>query len=262
MVYNGADYMEYAIKSLYPYLYQVIIVEGAVSGYTNNPTSFDGTWDIIKRLKQNDLMDKIDVVKIEGFWNNKIEKQNSIAKKVKGEFYVKLDADEIWDKQAFFDVIGMFLKDKELTVIRVGFNHFWLNFKTIAKDAGGKWSTNHPRVWRWKSDFHHNASFNYFQDKDNKRVGEPEYFEFTYTKIPIFHFGWCREKKYMLEKIEYYKNRGIENFVTDTITGWKNLSDNTQPTQQVRSWAEEFTGKLPDVLNDHPYKGVDDMRLL
>ena len=265
MVFEGADYLEYAVKSLYSYLHQIIIVEGAVKGFSRNYKSDDGTLDIIKKLKQNDIMGKIEVVEKGTFWKDKIEKQNEIAKRVTGEYYVKLDADEIWDEESFFDVIRMFQEDPELYVVKMPFIHFWLNFKTVAKDAGGKWSgSKHPRVWKWKKEFIHNSSFNFFQDKKMRKVGDPDYMERTYDGIGVFHFGWCRRFEDMINKIKYYKNRGIEKNVRDTVTNWKDLNDPTQPTQpkSVRSWAEKFDGKLPSVMGEHPYKNISDVREL
>ena len=176
-----------------------------------------------------------------------------------------MDADEIWNEESFFGVIKMFQEDSDLCVVRMPFIHFWLNFKTVAKDAGGKWSgSKHPRVWKWKKEFRHNSSFNFFQDKKMGKVGEPNYMERIYEGIGIFHFGWCRKYEDMMSKIKYYKSRGIEKNVVDTITNWKNLNDPTQCTQpsSVRSWAEKFEGKLPVILNDHMYKDIEDIRTL
>lgn len=67
-----------------------------------------------------------------------------------------------------------------------------------------------------------------------------------------------------MNKLDYYKNRGIEKGVHDTITGWKKLDDPTQPTQgsHVRSWAESFKGQFPKILDNHPYKQLKDIRIM
>jgi hypothetical protein len=172
---------------------------------------------------------------------------------------LKLDHDEIWKPETLIEAIQEFIKDKNLTILKMPFYHFWLNFKMIAKDAGGKWSTMHPRIWRWRNDFHHSISFNHFRDKNNVPVTSPVYKEKEFNGDRIYHFGYVRSLKILQDKIKYYKNRGIEKFVKDTVTNYE-LGKSTQPTQNVESWAEDFNGELPKILNDHKYKNISDIR--
>jgi len=265
IVYNGADYLEYAVKSIYSVVNQIIIVEGAVKGYAIKPNSTDETIKIVEKLKQFDVLNKIEFVQSKKgkFWNDKIEMQNEIAKRVTGDYYVKVDHDEIWKPETLVDVINMMENNKQISIVRMPFNHFWLNFKTVAKDAGGKWSTQHPRVWRWNTGFRHLKSFNFFNNlnKDGQKVGEPYVTEHPYVGDCIYHFGYVRKIDTLQNKIKYYKNRGIETFVTDTVSGWQKGMP-TQPTQKVKSWDEPFGGVLPRVLSDHPYKEFEDIRQL
>ena len=263
IVYNGEDYIEYAIKSIYNVVSQIIIVDGRVKMYDDGslPESGDSTIPIIKRLLAQDVVNKIELVETKKIWKDKIEKQNEIAKRVTGTYYVKVDHDEIWKPETLIDVIKMMENDKRIGVVKMPFIHFWLNFNTIAKDAGGKWSTKHPRVWRWKKGFYHVKSFNYFQDlvHDYCKVGTPFVRESEYDGDAIYHFGYVRNLKTLQEKISYYKNRGIETFVVDTVSNWKE-GMKTQPTQKVNSWADNFTGTLPEIMKQHPFFKIKDVR--
>lgn len=262
IVHDGSDYLEYAINSLYNYLYEIIIVEGAVKGYSDKPNNPDDVASISRLLKK-DVVGKIKYYSSKGkFWNDKIEMQNVIASHVTGRYYVKLDSDEIWKPETLMDVIRIMEQNLDITVLRMPFLHFWLSFNLIAKDAGGKWNTKHPRVWRWKKSYVHYKSFNHFQDKnfDMNPVTMPFVNEYTYRGDYIFHFGYVRELKKLLNKLKYYGNRNIEKYVSDTISNWNKLDDPTQPTQKVRSWAETFTGELPEILQKHPYKNIKDIR--
>lgn len=262
IVFNGSDYIEYAIKSIYPYVTKIIIVEGAVKKYSKTYRSNDGTVAIINKLIDNDPLGKITLVQKDDFFKDKIEMQNEIANRVNTKYYIKVDHDEIWKPETLFKAIDTMEKNLNIDVLKLPFLHFWLNFNTIAKDAGGKWSTKHPRVWRWKKSFRHLKSFNYFQDikDDNKKVSSPFYHELEFDCEPILHFGYVRKKNTIRNKIKYYKNRGIEKIVEDTYSKFRKNDDPTQPTQKVRSWAEEFKGKLPTVLLDHPYTNIEDIR--
>lgn len=260
IVNNGEDYLEYAIKSIYHLLSQIIIVVGSVKDY--GIKEYEKTYDIINKLKNKDYLNKIVFVGNNFVYNNKIEMQNEITKRVEGEYYLKLDHDEIWKPETLVKAIDYMIRNK-LDILRMPFYHFWLSFKKIAKDNNGKWSTRHPRIWKWKNDFHHNKSFNYFVDKKNVKVSKPFYNEMEFISSneddKIFHFGYVRELNIMQNKIKYYKNRGIEKFAVDRVTNWKD-GDKTQPTQNSNSWAEKFTGELPSIMLKHPYYKLKDIR--
>jgi glycosyltransferase involved in cell wall biosynthesis len=262
IVYNGSDYIEQVIRSIYEVVNQVIIVDGAVKGYgAVKPYSTDGTIEKIKKLKNEiDILDKIELVENgEKFYKDKIDMQNEIAKRVTGEYYVKMDADEIWKKETLLDAIT-YMKVNNVDVLRMPFYHFWLSFKNIAVDSNGKWSTKHPRIWKWNEKFSHKNSFNYFQDKNGAKVSAPNYNEQEFNGDKIYHFGYVRKLEILKQKLEYYRTRGIEKYFTDTVTKWKELNDPTQPTQKSDSCAKKFTGVLPDVLNEHQYLNVNDIR--
>lgn len=261
IVYNGADYIKETIESIYDLAYEIIIVEGAVKNYSSNYRSNDTTLDIIKELKRKDHLNKIKLIQNDKFWLDKIEMQNEIAKNVNGEFYIKLDHDEVWKPETVIDVIKYLIQHPDIDIIRMPFYHFWLNHQTIAQDAGGKWSTKHPRVWRWKKTFRHIRSFNFFQDLKNDllKVGTPYNLEAEYEGDRIYHFGYVRELKTLQNKIKYYKNRHIETYVEDTVTNYKE-GMRTQPTQKTPSSAIQFTGTLPSVILNHPYNKLKDVR--
>jgi glycosyltransferase involved in cell wall biosynthesis len=259
IVYNGEDYMDYAISSVYKHIYQLIIVEGAVKKYSNEPNSTDKTLEIIMKHKINDKVGKVTAVIADKLWNDKIEMQNVIAKNIKGNIYLKLDHDEIWNIETLKDAVMEFYNDNKLTVLRMPYYHFWLNFQTIAKDAGGKWSTCHPRLWRWNPDFHHTVSFNHFRDANNIPVSDPAYKVKDFQGGKIYHFGYVRELKTLQNKIHYYSIRGIEKFVVDTVTPYSDGKP-TQPTQRVDSWAEPFNEILPEIIKEHKYCNCKDIR--
>jgi len=273
IAFNCIDYLNDAIKSVYDAVNQIIIVEGAVKGnekYANvDGHSTDGTYELLTNIDSElyDPDDKIEVIirKDSRLWHDKIEMQNVIAERVTSNFYVKVDADEIWDVEVLRKVI-MFLSNSPYDIIRMPFLHLWTSFDKVAKDAGGKWSTKHPRVWRWKKTFRHTKSFNHFVDtgNDNRIVMSPNFSEYEWNDGVIYHFGYARSIKMVEQKLRYYKNRNIERVVKINLyKEWKNLNDFTQPTQEVRSWAEYYDkNTLPEIMKEHIYFSVDDIRKL
>lgn len=266
IAYNADDYIGYAIESVMGVCDQVIVVDGAVRGYVDSKKpgrSSDGTIDIVQRIASQDVLGRIELVEIPAgrrVWEDKVEMQNEIVKRMRGDVYVKVDADEIWKPELLVDAVRMLL-EKGLDIIKMPFLHFWLNFRTVAVDDGGKWSTCPPRIWRWYAGMKHTVSFNYFMDKNGKKFAAPQYRELVYDHSGegIYHFGYVRKLHILQGKIRYYKNRGIEKVAKDTVTTWKNGMD-TQPTQDAPSTSAPFTGVLPEILERHPYKDIVDIR--
>ena len=268
LAFNCNDYIDTVIRSIYESVDKIIIVEGCVNGNECNATkdyhSIDGTFEY---LTGNDIYDPENKIKIflrsNRPWHDKVEMQNKIASTFQdNDIYIKVDADEVWDIENLNKVINYLKVNANIDIIRMTFLHFWTSFNIIARDAGGKWKTKHQRVWRVRKGFHHLNSFNYFIDKNGNIVSESNYREFIWNLKPIYHFGYARESKYVDQKLKYYKHRGIENHVDVNIYNkWKKLTDKTQPTQTVRSWAEEYDKNLlPDIMKWHKYYNVSDIR--
>lgn len=258
IVHNGTDYINYAIKSIYNYVNQIIIIHGKVELYPDKD-EYDTFEQLLKLKDEIDYLNKINLVTKKS-WSDKIEMQNEIAKRVTGDYYLKLDHDEIWKPETLLDAI-QYMNDNNADIIKMPFLHFWTNFHTIAKDAGGKWSTCHPRIWKWQDGFHHTKSFNYFVDKNNAKVSHSRYKDVTFLDNEfVYHFGYVRALADVQNKIDYYGSRKIEQYAIDTYTNWSKLSDRTQPTQNVKSWAEIFKDKLPNILINHPFYKMDDVR--
>lgn len=271
LAFNCMDYIRHVIDAVYDFVDEIIIVEGAVGGmekYADKFHSNDGTfqWLVDENDGLHDPKEKVKIVTRTGdrAWRNKVEMQNEIAKRVTGDYYVKIDADEIWDVNVLESVINFLEENKHIDIIKMPFIHFWTSFNLIGNDAGGKWNTKHPRVWRWRKSFRHRKSFNSFIDTghDNRKVAEPYFVEYEWQNGFIFHFGYARKVEYIRQKLNYYAHRGIEkNVRTGLYENWKNMDDPTQPTQSVRSWAEEYDKKLlPEVMKNHLYWEIEDIR--
>ncbi len=263
IAYNDEEYIEYALDAIYDLAYEIIIVEGRVKGFPGKSyMSMDNTRVIIKRYIANkDYLGKIKVVWAEKEWESKNEMQNEIAKRISGDIYMKMDADEIWKPEDIRKVLQYFADNTTVDVMSVPFLHFWTNFKTIAKDTGGKWSIFIPRFWRWNPEYKHESSFNYFVDRQGTPVWSPDYTVVPYDEVTCYHFGYVKPLSKINPKLEYYAKRNIEKFVAPKrYEDWCELKDKTQPTQDSPSWAENISVALPEVLTNHPYNGVEDVR--
>jgi len=266
IVYNGMDYLKYAIEGIYDDVDEIIVVEGAVKGFSKKAHSTDGTYEYLSEVDTFDPQGKIRVVfKAEGLWESKVQMQNEIAKRVTGDIYIKVDSDEIWEPGAIKSICDYMKENPDVSIIRMPFVHLWTAFNIQAVDNNGKWSTKHPRVWRWKKSFKHNKSFNYFVDtsNDNVHVKEPRFKEHVWEDHSIFHFGYVKTLAQVDEKLKYYKTRGIENNVdVNCYKNWVGGDDPTQPTQKSSgSKGIKISRKLlPPVMRIHQYYKKQDVR--
>lgn len=247
IIFNGGDYIKKALDAVYPLAYEIIIVEGAVEDMMHaankDGSSTDNTVKVIKAYKDPDNKIKF----IQGRWENKNEMQNIIAQNVKGDIYMKMDADEIWKSLDIIKVLNMFRLDKHLMIVSPAFYHFWKNLKTIT--TGSQWNSMPTRFWRWFKGYRHNGDkkgFNYFVDEAGNKVAEPRCKTIMANDIHVYHLGYVRTNKRIKDKLEYYKKRNIEVNVVDTYTNW----EKGQPTQPTHGGGitSKFNGILPEVL--------------
>jgi hypothetical protein len=264
IVLNGMDTIKNSLDSIYDSVEKIILVEGAVVDYEQNNKhlvqgghSNDGTLEYLIN-SYPDPDHKLEVVTIEDdfpnrkskLWQNKNEMQNSIAKRINTEIYLKVDADEIWRESDIEYVRRLFIKKPEITVINMQRWHFWKNLETVA--VGGQWDSAESRAWRWNKEFTHpidmNGGFNYYVDKEGRKVSEPHYRVLRLMVRMHYHLGYCREFDHIVGKINYYKNRGIEQNVKDNFTNWQPGMP-TNSTHPNGTGATKFTGTLPKVLD-------------
>jgi hypothetical protein len=249
LAFNCADTIRLCLEHIYDIADEIIIVEGAVKDFTFAATkdgrSIDGTSEIINDFQcDHDSEGKLKVISRFEFWEDKIEMQNAIAKEVTGDIYMKLDADEFYYMSDIYDILDEFRSNMQLTMVRVGMYHFWKGPTVVA--VGGQWDSRPVRFWRRDSAFRHEDNFNYFV-KDGVRVEYPAYKEKVFGRV-CYHLSYARDAQYVLDKLTYYRNRGIEKTVVDTWSDWK-WGMPTQPTHGGGT-AELFGGKLPEAVKE------------
>lgn len=270
IVYNGSDFIEYSIGSLKNIAYKIVIIDGAVEGYNNeleNGRSKDGTIQKINEMIKKDYLGKIELVLLpdgQRVWPNKIVMQNQIYKCVPDEtdYYIKLDHDEVWKSEDAMNCVNLMINDFQVKVLKMKFHHFWTSFDKVTTDEGGKWSTIHPRIWKWKIGLHHRKTFNQFVTQDGVLYDFPFYKDMISKIGIIYHFGYVRSTKAIQEKIKYYNGRKIESYADDTYSNWTE-GENTQPSQcrDTISKVVSFNKKdLPKILIKHPFYNLSDVR--
>jgi glycosyltransferase involved in cell wall biosynthesis len=267
IVLNGCDTLKPVLDSIYDSVESIIVVEGVVEDYAIHNSnlikgghSIDGTLDFFENYP--DPLEKIEVIKIEDVypkrknkcWKNKNEMQNAIAERIKTELYLKVDSDEVWKESDIEYVRRLFMTKKELTVVYMQRWHFWKNLHTVA--VGGQWDSAEARAWRWNPEFRHplevKGGFNFYIDASGTKVAEPFYKAMRLMMRMHYHLGYYRKEVHIQGKINYYKNRGIEQNVKDNYTDWQ-PGQPTNSTHPNGTTAIPFNGSLPIALDENVY---------
>ena len=83
IVLNGEPFTKYCLRQIYPYAYEIIVVEGGSRKAINEAPdghSTDGTLEALRKFKEKeDPEDKVKIVTHEGFWTEKDEQSQAYA---------------------------------------------------------------------------------------------------------------------------------------------------------------------------------------
>jgi hypothetical protein len=173
IVLNGEPFTRYCLRSIYPFAYEIIVVEGghvdARSVCTPDGHSVDGTLEsLYKFKKEEDTEDKLTIVTKEGFWPKKDElgydrtpQSRAYAERATGDYLWQVDIDEFYKASDMIKIIEMLKKDKSISTISFKQKSFWGDIKYISdsvylRDNVGGWH----RIFKWdKSMYHYSLLF-------------------------------------------------------------------------------------------------------
>jgi hypothetical protein len=108
IVLNGEPFTRYCLRSIYPFAYEIIVVEGGhedtKSVCTPDGHSIDGTLDTLYKFKnEEDVENKLTIITHEGFWPKKDElghdrtpQSRAYAERATGDYLWQIDIDEFY----------------------------------------------------------------------------------------------------------------------------------------------------------------------
>jgi len=168
IVLNGKPFTRYNLRALYPFAYEIIVVEGASSHAAHTATpdghSVDGTLEILRRFKaEEDPDNKITIVTAEdeghpnGFWpGEKDEQSQAYAKRATGDWLWQVDIDEFYHPEDMQRVCEYLQTHPEVTCLIFNAYHFWGSFDYLVQGGlfmshrfqGEPWGA-YRRVFKW-----------------------------------------------------------------------------------------------------------------
>jgi ADP-heptose:LPS heptosyltransferase/glycosyltransferase involved in cell wall biosynthesis len=272
-IYNEEEYIEYALKSIYDWAWEIIIVEGIVENMfkvTGHVHSTDNTEYIINNfIDKYDKEGKIKYTRYDKVFKDKKELQNEACSKITGNIFFKLDGDEIYKKE-HLDLLKMaFVEDPNLDLIYFTTLNFWTSFKLVTK--GMSWDAPHFKICRWHPWLRYakDHSTMYDSKKQSDYIWRrPNIYKSIFMpEIVNFHFGWCKRSNNINNKLQFVKNRSsdgrndmYDKGVKENIYNIWNPGQWANPYENDTGLVFPFYGTLPEALKGHPYMNVKDVR--
>lgn len=279
IVLNGEPFVRYALRALYPFAHEIIVVEGAVADAagiaTPNGHSKDSTLQTLRDFKAHeDPEDKLiivtrDGITRDGFWSEKDEMSQAYAERATGDYLWQIDSDEFYQSEDMQAVIDMLRDDPEITLVSFEMLTFWgaLDFITdgwyLRRQQGkplfGQWMTGkgyYFRVFKWGTGYqyvtHRPPTVHDAQGRDLRRRKWVRGHTLAQRGIVMYHYSLLFPKQ-VIEKTEYYVNaRWISSLGDRRTRTWAEesyftLKNPFRPFNIVThpSWLERYTGTHP-----------------
>lgn len=163
IVLNGEPFVRYNLRALYPFAYQIIVVEGAAPGAAGIATpdghSTDATLTMIHCFQaEEDPALKVVLVTAEdeghpdGFWpGEKDEQSQAYAKRAIGNYLWQVDSDEFYLPEDMSRVIKLLQEDPSITSVTFPMITFWGGFTYVTDGwylrRGARF---YHRLFRWE----------------------------------------------------------------------------------------------------------------
>jgi len=137
IVLNGEPFTRYCLRSVYPFAYEIIVVEGghvdAKSVCTPDGHSIDGTLESLYKFKKDeDPGNKLTIVTKDGFWPKKDEMGNdrtpqsrAFAERATGDYLWQIDIDEFYKEDDMLIIINLLKQNPSITAVTFPFVSFW-----------------------------------------------------------------------------------------------------------------------------------------
>ena len=275
IVLNGEPFTRYCLRSIYPYAYEIIVVEGghedAKAVCTPDGHSIDGTLETLYKFKKDeDPENKLTIVTRDGFWPKKDElgrdrtpQSRAYAERAKGNYLWQIDIDEFYKAQDMHKLIDMLKQDPSITAVSFPYINFWgdLHYKIDGWNLRRGASYCH-RLFKWNSNFYyltHEPPTIIDENKvDLRNINWVKGYKLKRRKIYMYHYPQLFPLQ-VKQKILVYKDEKPDG--CSDILEWaeNNYFKITNPFNIERhywlpSWLERYSGDHPvevyNMMND------------
>lgn len=267
IVLNGEPFIRYCLRSIYPFAYEIIVVEGghedAKSACTPDGHSMDTTLQTLYKFKnEEDPENKLTIVTREGFWPKKDElgrdrtpQSRAYAERATGDYLWQIDIDEFYRKDDMLSIIKMLNNNPSISAISFKQKSFWGDIHylsesyAILRNKGG-WN----RIFKWDKGYKyvtHEPPTVIDNDgidlhKKNWITGEKMKRKGIYMYHYCLLFPWQVRQKSSVYQDE--KPDGYQEMINWAENNYFKLSNpyRVHNIYTVPSWLERFKGSHPE----------------
>ena len=259
IVLNGEPFIRYNLRALYPFAYEIIVVEGAVSAAADIATldghSTDSTLDTLQKFKsEEDPENKVVIITKDGFWSEKDEQSQAYALRAKGDYLWQIDADEFYQPEDMQTVIKLLSTRPQVTAVSFQQLSFWGGFDYLADGWYLHQGGNHVhRIFCWGPNFeyvtHRPPTIINEKGQDMRSLNWVKGSILAEQKIWLYHYSLIFPKQVM-EKCRYYdsahwvKRNAMEKWAQETFINLKKPY-RVHNVYDYLSWLERFEGHHP-----------------
>jgi hypothetical protein len=274
IVLNGEPFTRYCLRSIYPYAYEIIVVEGghedAKSVCTPDGHSVDGTLETLYRFKkEEDIENKVTIITRNGFWpkkdefgNDRTPQSRAYAERASGDYLWQVDIDEFYKECDMVRIMEMLNKNPSITAISFKQKSFWGDINYISdavylrRNVGG-WH----RIFRWGKNYkyltHEPPTI---IDENGIELRTKHWIKGeTMAKKDIFMYHYCLLFPWQVEqKVKLYKEEKPDKFSESVLWAENNYFKLGNPYRVhnvygLPSWLIRFRG-------DHPKEVISMMK--
>lgn len=241
IVLDGMPFLPYTLRALYPWVDQIVVVEGAAPGARGiarlDGHSRDGTVEELRRfVAEEDPEGRVLVVTAEdeghpdGFWpGEKDEQSRAYARRATGDYLWQVDVDEFYLPGDFARVRAMLAADPSITAVTFPTVTLWGALGVAAdgwylRRGGGDFH----RLFKWGEGYayatHRPPTVLDPAGRDLRCLHWLDGRVMARRGITMRHYSLLFPKQ-VREKVDYYANWGLYR--------------NTVEPERVRRWMEE-----------------------
>ncbi|MFZ1986089.1 MAG: glycosyltransferase [Desulfatitalea sp.] len=262
IVLNGEPFLRYNLRALYPFVHQIIVVEGACQSAAAIATcdghSTDGTLETLRDFKAHeDPENKVRIVTaadegyVDGFWPEKDEMSWAYAKRATGEYLWQVDSDEFYHEEHIPRLLR-FIERTRPDAVSFPMVPFWgdlaynVNSFRLIRDN----SREYHRLFAWGPGYSYKTHRppTVIDDKgvETRKKHWVRARDLEKEGIYLFHYSLLFPHQ-VFNKVSYYKERLQSDIDAWEETVYRRLEKpfRAHNAYQYIGWLERFKGEHP-----------------
>ena len=259
IVLNGEPFVRYNLRAIYPFAYEIIVVEGAAPGArgvaTSDGHSKDGTLETLYRFKvEEDSDDKVHIITRDGFWSEKDEMSQAYAERATGNYLWQIDSDEFYHADDMRTISDLLAADPTITAVSFRMITFWGSLDYVTDGWYLRRGANiFHRVFKWGDGYryitHRPPTVLNAEGRDTRELHWVDGKTLMKRGIEMHHYSLLLPKQ-VYEKCVYYGNTfpNVSGGLNWSQENFMNLQKPFRVHNVYRypSWLERFTGHHPE----------------